>query len=127
MKSAGRSCHWLGWTALGPLSPLILLFCCSVIVPAELVSSQQTAPDCLTVSVVVSVSVFQLLQSTRGAAAGLLKVAASCKVAAAAQDKFWPGRLQGRQCACAGLSRDAHQSGGDMKFQTRENWSFTNQ
>ena len=79
-------------------SPTILLFCyCSS-------RDSQTAPDCLTVPVraVVSVSLcVELLQSTRGAAAGLLKVAASCKVAAAAQDKFWPGRLQGRLCACA--------------------------
>ena len=78
--------------------PTILLFCyCSS-------RDSQPAPDCLTVPVraVVSVSLcVELLQSTRGAAAGLLKVAASCKVAAAAQDKFWPGRLQGRLCACA--------------------------
>ena len=53
------------------------------------------------------------------AAAGRLKVAASCKVAAAAQDKFWPGRLQwgGGQCACAVW-------GAEMPISLVEIWNF---
>ena len=61
-------------------------------------------------------------QSTRGAAAGLLKVAASCKVAAAAlKTNFGPAGSRAGSAHARSLSRDAHQSGGDMKFQTKEN------